>query len=228
MRITLMLLLLLIGSISYGQKSVRLLGGINYTTINYKRLDLGKVNDSISYTNDPIVLPHFGFEYNIPWKNKFSFTTGLGVSMMGCNNYFEKIDFNLIDSTVNPEIIEFWKSNPDLKIIYLRAPLFIRYELIKGFSIFAGYTLQYSVRKSQNFAAFGNLGEFPPQIKFIYKNFHHALNFGIQKNWKNLSISANYHLGITRISDTEDFYPDIRVYRTLYGFQCSVGYIISE
>jgi hypothetical protein len=210
------------------QKSVKLFSGVNYTTTKNSRYDFGKLNKSESYTNDPIFLPHFGFEYNIPLKNKFSFTTGLGVSMMGCKNFIEKIDFTLIDSTLNPEIIEFWRSNPDLKIIYLRAPLFIQYELINGLSIFGGYTIQYSVRKSQNFAAIGNLNELPPKVKFIYRNFHHALNFGIQKNWKNFSISANYHLGINRITDTEDFDPNIRVYRTLYGLQFSVGYLILE
>lgn len=71
-------------------------------------------------------------------------------------------------------------------------------------------------------------GTFPPEIGFIYKNYHHAAIFGLRKDWRHLSISANYHLGLSRVYDTEIFNAYSRAYLSLSGIQCSVGYKISE
>lgn len=216
------------GSLSNAQKSIRFIAGLNYTQTNYYKIEFEKLVDTASYSQDLIVLPHFGFEYDIPIGNKFSFTTGLGLNMMGTSNYNSKIDYSLIDSITNQEVIQYLKANKHLKIMYLRVPFMIKYDIKNNLFVFVGYSLNYSIRKSQNILALNNPDSFPPEVGFIYRNYHHAALFGIRKDWKNISISANYHLGLSRIYDTTDFRADERAYLTLHGVQLSFGYKITE
>lgn len=226
MRQAITIILVFLPILLTAQKSIRFFGGINYTKTYYTKLEYGFTADTlntIKRNNDAIILPHIGFEYDFKTYNKLSFTTGLGVSMMGAANY------DTLSSQSYPLPPKYTqRENKDLKITYLRIPLMAKYELLDNFYLFAGYTLQYSIRKNQTILAANNLGTFPPQIGFIYRNYHHAAIFGFRKDWKFLSISANYHLGLSRVYDTEIFRPYERAYLSLSGIQFSVGYKISE
>jgi hypothetical protein len=211
-----------------GQKSVRLFMGVNHTSTDYKKFSNNLLVDSVSYTKDDILLPSVGFDYDIPIFKRMSITTGLGINIMGTSNYNDKLDQTLIDSFGNDQLKDYFAKNKDLKITYLRVPLLFKYNLGSEFYVLAGYAFNYSIRKTQNILAAGELNVFPPKIGFIYRNYHHAANFGIRKDWKHLSLSANYHLGISRIFDTEDFRPNERAYLTLSGFQFSIGYLIRQ
>lgn len=211
-----------------GQKSVRLFTGLNYTSTDYKKFTNNTLVDSVSYTKDEILLPNIGFDYDIPLFKRMSITTGLGINIMGTSNYNDKLDQRLIDSFSNDQIKNYFAKNKDLKITYLRIPLIFKYNLGSDLYVMAGYAFNYSIRKTQNILAVGELNVFPPRVGFIYRNYHHAANFGLRKDWKYLSISANYHMGISRIFDTEDFRPNERAYLTLSGFQFSIGYMIRQ
>ena len=208
--------------LSIGQRSLTLYSGVNVTNTKYTLLK-ANVSDTASNTKENIILPWIGFDYNLPINKNISFTTGIGVSMMGNSNYYNKLDTSFIsDPTVLNSILE----KPHFKVTYLRIPIKINYRISKNIQPFIGYSFNYSIRKNQNFwaADVGNISS----LKNIYRNYHHALIGGVNIEHKNLVLSANYHLGIYNVWDTEDFKPDQRAYLTLQGFQLSFGFRISE
>lgn len=226
MRNKIITILLILPIFLTAQKSLRFFGGVNYTKTYYTKLEYGLTADTLSITrrsNDAIILPHMGFEYDFKTYNKISFTTGLGISIMGTANYDTLLSQRY---PLPPKYTQ--RENKDLKITYLRIPIMVKYELLDNLYLFGGYTFQYSIRKNQTILAANNLGTFPPEIGFIYRNYHHAAIFGFRKDWKFLSIAANYHFGLSRVYDTEIFRPYERAYLSLSGIQFSVGYKISE
>ncbi len=205
--------LFLVSGTLKSQDAIRVYGGINLTNVKYYRKDPLNQADTSFWRINNYVLPILGADIDFNINSKFSLTTGLGVSFMGSRNY---------NFATPPEGV---KIDSNLRIGYLRIPAILSYKIAHGISIFAGYSLNYSFRKNINFIAI-NLETL--ESKGIYKNFHHALLFGIKEEWKNWSITANYHAGISRVWDTKDFYPDKRAYLTLNGFQFTLGYIIRK
>jgi hypothetical protein len=184
---------------------------------------LNGVKDTTSYTKDKIALPSVGFKYTIPVNAKIVLSSGLGLSYMGNANYYNKVDTSIINY---PGVLENIKLKPHFIIGYLRIPISVEYKLTHNLFPFIGYSLNYSVRKNQNFwaAEIGNVLSY----KNIYSNYHHALIFGLLFKVQRIEISANLHKGISKIWDTENYYKDKRAYLTLNGIQLTVGYILSD
>lgn len=211
-------ILIVIPGIIFGQKSVKIFIGGNLTKIKeYYFVNNQKV-DSFSKSFDWIVQPSVGFDYNIPIKKRFIFTTGLGISLMGTANYYKFVT----DLAPEPDPVTLSiKENPHFRIIYLRWPVIIKYKLNKTLDIFYGYSLNYSIRKNQNVVL-------PPENTDVYRYYFHTALIGVEKKLKNWSISLNSNIPINRISDTTDNFKDIREYKNLFGFHMSVGYSIFE
>ncbi len=222
MRQVIIIIAILIPVFITAQRSIRFVGGINYTRTKHTVFKYGLTADTlniITMNKDAIILPHIGFEYDFKTYNKVSFTTGMGISMMGTAKYTTVV--------YQPPPKYQQRRNEDLKIIYLRIPLMVKYEVMNQLYAFVGYSFNYSIRKNQSILD-AHPGTFPPEVGFIYKNYHHAAIFGLRKDWHHLSISANYHLGLSRVYDTEIFNAYTRAYLSLSGIQFSVGYKISE
>lgn len=214
--------LCILPNMGFCQKSVVFYGGLNITNTRYTLIK-NNVTDTASYTKDNIVLPWIGFDYHVPISKRFNIVTGLGVSRMGTSNYVDKVDTSIINY---PGVLENILKKPHLKITYLRIPLLLEYKLNKSISPYIGYSFNYSIRKNQNFwaAEVGNVLSY----RNIYSNYHHALLAGVAIEYKNLVLSGNYHLGISKIWDTTDYKPDQRAYLTMQGFQISIGYKVTE
>lgn len=209
-----LLCFLLASKVSSGQDAIRVFGGVNLTNVKYY-LHNSVTNSDTSYLrSNNYFLPNLGADINFKINSKFSLTTGIGVSFMGSRNY--SIDFNVPNINIDT----------NLRIGYLRFPFIINYNIVNGFSIFSGYSLNYSFRKNQSFFALKEETPLNFEYKGLYNGIHHALLFGITQEWKNWNITANYHAGISRIWDSKDFDPQDRAYLTLNGFQFTIGYLI--
>ncbi|MCZ2340042.1 MAG: hypothetical protein LC127_18015, partial [Chitinophagales bacterium] len=90
MRQVIIIIAILIPVFLTAQKSIRFVGGLNYTRTKHTVLKYGLTADTlniITMNKDAIILPHIGFEYDFKTYNKVSFTTGMGISMMGTAKY---------------------------------------------------------------------------------------------------------------------------------------------
>ncbi|MGB4847595.1 MAG: hypothetical protein WBP41_06725 [Saprospiraceae bacterium] len=209
----LLLICLFYSWILSGQDAIRVYGGFNLSNVRY-HLKNSLTNTDTSYLrSNNYVLPLLGADIDFNISPKFTFTTGIGINFLGSKNY--NTDVNIPNLNIDS----------NLRIGYLRIPLIVNYNLTNGLSLFGGYSFNYSFRKNLNFVV-SKPGTF--EGEGIYKPIHHALLFGLKEEWKNWSITANYHAGISRIWDTKDFDPDKRAYLTLKAFQFTIGYFIRE
>ncbi len=205
------------------QKSIRFIAGVNYTHVHRTGLFYGFTTDTLTIKKqhfDPIILPHLGFEYDFKTSNKLSYTIGLGISMMGTANY------DTLPASFSPKYPT--RHQYDLKITYLRIPLMIKYELLDQLYVFGGYTLNFSINRNKTLLWADFEREPAEAVYNVYSNYYHAGILGLRKDWKNLSISANYHLGLNRIYDTGYASTRTRIYMSMSGIQMSLGYKISE
>jgi len=211
-------LVLLIPVLLEGQKTIRPYIGANLTNVKDYYFDYGIKNDSFTRSYDWLIRYSIGFDYEIKVSNKVAISSGLGISIMGAGNYFKYISG--ID-TLNDYIGQSMRENPHLKIVYLRFPLIIKYKLNKSFYIFGGYSLNFSIRKNQNFS-------WPPYLPPTYNKYQHYGIIGFEKQIDNLSLMVNYCLPLSKISDSKDYYEDYSYNQKLYGLQFSIGYLIFE
>lgn len=223
-------IMLLALQLSYAQREVRFYIGMNQTSItNVFKKELELI-DSMTFRYPSIRLPHLGMDYEMPLSSKLSVVTGIGFSAMGTAKY-QTLGADTIVYDPDGHLATYYRENADLRLNYLRIPLYLRYRLGYGFSVFSGYTLNYTIRKNHSiFDLEPDTCRDSPRVGYPYNIFHHAAIFGLRKDWKNFNISANGHVGLNRIKDTRDFYyyENTRVYWNMIGFQVSVGYSIKE
>jgi Outer membrane protein beta-barrel domain len=206
-------------SVSWGQKAVRLYAGANYSwATKFYSSGIPKLDDSIPGTK-PILLPNAGFDYDLPLNRNWSVTTGLGFSMMGTKNYNSYRKGDTSNTSFN--------DNLHLRIMHLRIPIVLKYQVKPSFYLFCGYAFNNTIRLNQNIAALDNRYT-PARIGFIYRKIQHAALFGVRKDWSHVSLALNYHLGLNHVYDTGNIGKPERAYMDISGLQFSVGYLFKD
>ncbi|MEZ4907819.1 MAG: hypothetical protein R2771_09340 [Saprospiraceae bacterium] len=214
---------LIIGFNAFSQKNIRIYVGSNLTTLKpYGFINGTDISDSLPFDYNWILLPSFGFEYNIPINKKLNFTTGFGVDIYGCSDYWKNVEVDNPDTT----FYIFVKKYPNLANIYLSIPISFSYKILKNIDLNIGYKINYVVRKNQSSMTYDKE---TLDVYNYFNDFLHFFNIGIEGRYKNFSIKAVTLYPLSRIYDTKNNESNgSRAYGNIIGLNLTLGYIISE
>jgi hypothetical protein len=197
--------------IIFSQNSISIFGGANITNVKCHLVDLTSNLDSSFLRKNIAVLPLMGIDVGFKMNERIWFTSGLGISYMGSRNY-------------TPGLSGIYNVDKNLKLSFIRIPCIIEFNIIKDLKIEFGYSLNYTFRKNQNFF----LRDDDNVSKSIFSPFHHAILFGIRKDIQSFSFVVNYHQGVSHIYDSKKINSENRIFMSLMGIQCTIGYLLSE
>lgn len=195
------------------QSSLTFYSGVNISTSKYTSERTATNIDSSVILGSSTVQPNLGVDIEFMLSEQFSFYTGIGVSLIGTNNYF---DYDL------PQGINI---DRDLKLSYLKVPLMVKLEFINNFSVVSGYSLSYCYRKNINLFNY-IIGS--PQLSSNFNEIYHAANLGLLYDKDKYIVSVNYQFGLSRIWDTGNHFEERRDYLTINSFILNIGYKLSD
>jgi hypothetical protein len=156
--------------------------GLNLTTMTIKTKGL------CSKPETPMGV-QFGYNYEIPLIRNFSFTTSFLFSSKGTDYKIDTVDFSLTPTYIEIQVnIAYNFGSKATKISLFAGPYSAC--AIGGYKIVSGYGFKY--------LAFG-AGK-----NNDLKYFDLGFNFGFGVNIKDFVISAQYGIGLTNLSPTDD------------------------
>lgn len=194
------------------QNTVRIFAGLNSSILRVHYNEFNPKLDSSYLLNSYIFLPAVGVDIGFSITDKVSFCTGIGLSMVGSKDYNRDV------LVANPDL----NIDPNLRISLIKVPLSLQYDL-SICKLDAGYSLNYSFRKNQNFLATNSSG-----LINIYSKYQHLIMLGVRKDWDLLSFTLKYQLWLNPISDTKEYYTNWSEKQTMNVFQITIGYLMTD
>lgn len=186
-------------------------GGLNYSTLTSEM------------EPDHIFGYHAGLTAEFRIAPKFALQPELLYSLEGAHSEIEFSD----------EEFSFY-SDQKIKLGYINLPVMAKYFVTPALSLQAGPQVGYLVSAKNEYEIasdfpddFGMNESGTADIKDELKKISLGLNFGLGYEFQKLFLQARYHMGLTNISDFEDFDEEFEGEMEKIknaGFQFSVGY----